>query len=177
MEYVALLRGINVGGNAKVEMSKLKTIFEKIGCQKVSTYINSGNVIFEAKQPHKELVTAIEAAIKKELGMDIPVVVRDADNIKMLCEKIPEEWTNDDECKTDVLFLWDEVDSADVVNKAVINPELENVLYLPGALIWNTGRENVAKGAGVKLIGTTLYRRMTVRNINTVRKLNTLLGN
>ncbi len=48
-KYVALLRGINVGGNKKVEMAKLKQVFEKLGYANVSTYINSGNVIFESK--------------------------------------------------------------------------------------------------------------------------------
>jgi uncharacterized protein (DUF1697 family) len=46
---------------------------------------------------------------------------------------------------------------------------------LPGALIWNIGRENVTRGGGVKLIKTDLYKQMTVRNINTVRKLNELM--
>jgi uncharacterized protein (DUF1697 family) len=49
------------------------------------------------------------------------------------------------------------------------------VLYLPGALVWNIGRQNVTKGSGIKLIKTNLYKHMTVRNINTVRKLQKLL--
>ena len=48
MKFIALLRGINVGGNNKVSMSELKVIFEQAGMQNVSTYINSGNVIFES---------------------------------------------------------------------------------------------------------------------------------
>ncbi|TGN13385.1 DUF1697 domain-containing protein [Leptospira ilyithenensis] len=49
MKYIALLRGINVGGNRKVEMKKLRNLFESLGYINVSTYINSGNVIFESE--------------------------------------------------------------------------------------------------------------------------------
>ena len=48
MKYVALLRGINAGKNRRIDMKELKLIFESIGCENVSTYINSGNVIFES---------------------------------------------------------------------------------------------------------------------------------
>lgn len=176
MIYVALLRGINVGGKSKVEMSKLKTVFESLGCQNVITYINSGNVIFSDNRTIKELIFLIEAAIIKDFGLNIRIVLRDLANIKKLCEEIPIIWTNDTEQKTDVLFLWDEIDDADIIDKIVINPRLENVRYISGALIWNIGRENVTKGNGVKLIKTDLYQHMTVRNINTVRKLYVLMS-
>lgn len=55
-KYVALLRGINVGGNNKVEMSKLKALFEKMGYTNVVTYINSGNVIFEAHSESTDIL-------------------------------------------------------------------------------------------------------------------------
>jgi uncharacterized protein (DUF1697 family) len=73
------------------------------------------------------------------------------------------------------MFLWDEIDNKDILDKVVIKPDIENVLYIDGALVWNIGRENVTRGGGVKLIKTDLYRHMTVRNINTVRKLNEMM--
>ena len=173
--YVALLRGINVGGKAPVAMSRLKACFETAGCTQVSTYINSGNVLFSDHRPAAQLVECIEVAIAQEFHLGVPVVIRDAANLALLCQKIPLEWTNDALQKTDVLFLWDEVDRPSVLDMVAVNPGIEHALYLPGALVWNIGRENVTRGGGVKLIKTDLYKHVTVRNINTVRKLNTLL--
>ena len=176
MVYVALLRGINVGGNSKVPMPELKAAFESLGCEDVSTYINSGNVVFCDGRPAKELVPLIEKIILKDFGFPVRVVLRDLKNINKLCEAIPASWTNDSEQKTDVLFLWDEIDSKDILEKIVINPKIENARYIAGALVWNIGRENVTKGGSVKLIKTDFYQHMTARNINTVRKLQTLMS-
>ena len=176
MVYVALLRGINVGGNAKVEMSKLKLTFESLGCQEVSTYINSGNVIFGDKRTSEKLIALIEAAIIKDFGINVRVVLRNKANIEAICKKVPKSWANDNTQRTDVLFLWDEIDDKDVLQKVAINPEIENILYLRGALVWNISRQNVTRGAGVKLIKTEIYKHMTARNINTVRKLNELMS-
>jgi len=174
-KYVALLRGINVGGKTKVEMPKLKQVFESLGFMEVSTYINSGNVAFSDSRSARQLPKLIEEAILKEFALNVPVVIRDKANIDMLTKKIPTSWTNDKVQKTDVLFLWDELDDEDVLRKVVFNPEIEKVIYLPGALVWNIGRENVRQGAGVKLIKSDLYKSITVRNVNTVRKLGDLM--
>lgn len=175
MIYVALLRGINVGGNHKVEMAQLKILFEGLGCTEVRTYINSGNVIFKDERPINTLEPLIETAIEERFGFKVRIVLRDSQNIAMLCQEIPVDWTNGAEQKTDVMFLWEEVDSPDALSQLVIKPEIERVQYLPGAIIWNIDRENVARGSGVKIIGTDLYKHMTMRNINTVRKLHQLM--
>jgi uncharacterized protein (DUF1697 family) len=175
MVYVALLRGINVGGKTKVEMPRLKAAFEDLGGEDVLTYINSGNVIFRDKRPATDLAPLIEKAINKEFGLDVRVLLRSATNLKKLTQEIPSSWTNDGKQKTDVMFLWEEIDSPGILKKVVINPQLENVRYIDGALVWNIGRENVTKGNGVKLIKTDLYRHMTIRNVNTVRKLYELM--
>ena len=88
---------------------------------------------------------------------------------------MPPDWTNDSAQRTDVLFLWDEIDNPAIVDKIVINPAIENILYIGGALVWNIGSANVRRGAGVKLIKTEFYQHMSARNINTVRKLATLM--
>lgn len=177
MVYVALLRGINVGGNAKVEMPRLKTVFESLGCTDVRTYINSGNVIFGDKRSAKELEPLIEKAIAKEFGLEIRVILRDAANIRKLCTEIPKEWTNGPATnqKTDVMFLWDEINDKSILTKVKINPDIENVRYIDGALVWNIARDNATRSGAHKLIGTDLYRHMTLRNINTVRKLHELM--
>ena len=175
VKYVALLRGINVGGNNKVEMPRLKRVVEELGCGNVITYINSGNVVFTDDRSTHELAQLATKSIKHEFGLEVPVVVRDQQNIAELCKKIPLNWTNDDQLRTDVMFLWQEIDSEDILDKIKINPEIENAIYFEGALVWNIGRQNVTRGAAIKLINTDVYKHMTIRNINTVRKLNDLM--
>lgn len=175
--YVALLRGINVGGKTKVDMATLKEAFESdVGASSVKTYINSGNVVFRHRRGAARLATDVERAIRDRFGLDVPVLIRDLDNIRALCDDaIPDEWTNDKEQKTDVLFLWEEVDSPDVLEQIDWNPKIENVRYAPGAVIWNIARSNATRGKMVRLVGTDIYKKMTIRNVNTVRKLRELM--
>ena len=78
MRYVALLRGINVGGNTMIKMTELKTSFENLGFNNVASYINSGNLAFDgAKASEEKLVAKIEKRIKQDFGLDIQVMVRD----------------------------------------------------------------------------------------------------
>jgi uncharacterized protein (DUF1697 family) len=172
---VALLRGINVGGNARVEMPRLKAVFEELGTNDVSTYINSGNVIFSDTRSRKQLESLIEAAIAKEFGLNVRVVIRDSANIDNLCKEVPADWTNNAEQKTDVIFLWEEADKPDVLEEIKVNPDVDNLIYIPGAVIWNFDRVNYRRSKMHSFIGTRVYKLMTARNINTVRKLNELL--
>lgn len=177
MKYVALLRGINVGGNNKVEMKKLKGIFESLGLTRVSTYINSGNVIFETtRKDRANLIREIEKELSEQVGLPLRIVLRDEKTIRMLCARIPETWKNDEDEKTDILFLWDEVDRKESVDELRLNPMVDGVLYLPGAIVWHIERKNYGKSGMHALIGTHIYKNMTARNINTLRKLNALLN-
>ncbi len=174
--YVALLRGINVGGNTKVEMKKLKALFERMKFTNVTTYINSGNVIFSTDLPQETLASHIEASIEKDFGFPVRVVVRDAKQISNIVAKVPESWINNAEQKTDVIFLWKEVDSPHVLKEILTNPEVDTLSYIDSAVIWHIDRAHYTQSAMHKLIGTHIYKQMTARNINTVRKLNKLMN-
>lgn len=177
MKYTALLRGINVGGNNKVEMAKLRATFEALGFKNVSTYINSGNIFFTTNSSDQSsLVAKIEKAIKKDFGLDIRVVLREFKNIEKLNNEIDKNWLNDKEMKTDVMFLWDEFDKAEIIKELVLRPEVDEVRYLPGALIWRVDREEINKSGMLKIVGTKLYKNMTIRNINTLRKLYSIMS-
>ncbi|KKS36670.1 MAG: hypothetical protein UU98_C0023G0004 [Parcubacteria group bacterium GW2011_GWD2_42_14] len=117
----------------------------------------------------------IEKALKKEFGFDIPVIVRDKRNILNLAKSIPSSWTNDSMHKTDVLFLWNSYDNKKTVSLLSITPQIDNLIYVRGAIIWSLKKKNYAKSGIHKLIGTLLYKHMTVRNVNTVRKLASLM--
>lgn len=175
-KYVALLRGINVGGNNKVEMPRLKKAFESSGYKNVSTYINTGNVIFESDKKNPEILTQeIEKKLKSTFGFEIKTVIRDSKNIQKLCKMLPSNWENNTEQKTDVLFLWKDFDTEDTIKLIISNPQVDNLKYISSAIIWNLQRENYTKSGMKKFIGTKVYKNMTARNINTVRKLNDLM--
>jgi len=174
--YVALLRGINVGGKTKVDMKTLKAVFEDLGCAQVSTYINSGNVIFRDERPPSELAPLAEAAVADRFGLPVRILIRDLGAIGALCDAIPDDWTNDATQRTNVLFLTDELDTPDVLESVVFDPAIENVLHAHGALIWNVSRDNSPRGSALKLVGNDAHLQMTARNVNTVRKLRELMG-
>ena len=171
-KYVALLRGINVGGNKKVEMAKLKKAFESVGYTDVSTYINSGNVLFTSAKENFDL---IEPALAKVFKFSIPVIVRSAANIKSVAKKIPSGWENDPSQKSDVIFLWDAYDKKSSFKLIATKEGIDELLYVPGAILWHINRDNYAKSGMHKFIGTEVYKNMTARNVNTVRKLASLL--
>lgn len=169
MKYIALLRGINVGGNHKVEMKKLKAIFESMGYTDVSTYINSGNVFFTSSSNAKKDLLKIEQVLKKTFGFAIPVVVQDQKTIQNIAKAIPSKWKNDTDQKTDVLFLFKEFDKKISLNLLMRKKGIDSVIYIPGAIIWNIHRKDYSKSGMYKLIGTPLYKNATIRNVNSLR--------
>jgi uncharacterized protein (DUF1697 family) len=172
MLYVALLRGINVGGNNKVEMKTLKKVFEDLEFENVKTYINSGNVIFSSKQEKLTSISKkIETAVEKEFGFSVNVVVKDKEQIITINKALPKTWLNNDKMKCDVMFLWDEVDKESVLDELPIKEDIDDVKYVEGAILWRVDRDKVTKSGMIKIVGTKLYKQMTVRNCNTLRKL------
>ncbi len=171
-KFVALLRGINVGGNCKVEMSRLKKTFEELGFQNVRTYINSGNVLFESGDENiKKLNALIEARLKETFKFEVKTLLRDAENILMLAQKVPKEWENGGDQKTDVLFLWEDYDSKDSLKLIEPKEGIDTLMYLPGTIVWNVDCKQLNKSGMKKFIGSKLYKKMTARNVNTLRKL------
>jgi uncharacterized protein (DUF1697 family) len=172
MIYVALLRGINVGGNNKIEMKKLKEVMERDGFRNVSTYINSGNIFFEDKDlTRQKLVEKFEKLITDEFGLTIKVLLKMKPEIESICTQIPSEWKNDKDMKSDVMFLWEGYDSESVLDSISINPEVDTVKYVPGVILWSLMKSKYNKSNMNDLIKNKLYKQMTVRNVNTVRKL------
>lgn len=106
MRYVALLRGINVGGNNMIKMEKLRETVAGLGFGDVKTYINSGNVIFDAKKADgKKLAGKIHDAIRLDFGFEISVMVRSIDEIKALIGDNPFEGQFENDKDLHALFL------------------------------------------------------------------------
>lgn len=88
--YVAMLRGINVSGSKPVKMDALRASFEALGFKNVRTYVQSGNVVFEAKErAAAPLGPKIAARIKRDFGYDVPVLVLGAAELGRVVEESP----------------------------------------------------------------------------------------
>lgn len=171
MKYVALLRGINVGGKNKIDMKQLVVAMSEAGFDEVSTYINSGNIFFRADDPEIKLTKKLEQLIHNKFGLDIKVLLRNKENIEEVVRSMPTNWVNDNNMKCDVMFLWDKYNNESVLAQLRVKPGIDEVKYVHGALLWKVDRENVTKSGMMKIVGTELYRNMTIRNCNTVRKI------
>ena len=88
--HVALLRGINVGGKHKLPMKELCPMFEAAGCERVRSFIQSGNVVFDASTAVAKGVPArVGAAIEKRYGFETPIVLRTAKELRAAFENNP----------------------------------------------------------------------------------------
>ncbi|ULC60123.1 DUF1697 domain-containing protein [Flaviramulus sp. BrNp1-15] len=88
--YIALLRGINVGGHKKVAMAELRKLLTKIGLSNVQTYIQSGNIIFHSSVKNKEeLEQKIHHAIQDHFGFDVSVLVRTGLDLQRIFDDCP----------------------------------------------------------------------------------------
>ena len=173
MKYVALFRGINVGKSKRIDMKMLKGMFERIGCLNVSTYINSGNVLFESNDKQETIVEDIENMLLADLGEEIKVLVKTQTQMTQIANSIPDEWVNDGKQKTDVAYLFQEINREDILEELPIKKEFLKILFVDGAIIWNVIRNVYNKSHLNKIIGHKLYKLMTVRNVNTARYLAT----
>jgi uncharacterized protein (DUF1697 family) len=86
--YLSLLRGINIGGNNKINMADLCLLYEELSFRNITSYIQSGNVIFDAKSDEK-LALKIENKIAKKFKLNITVVIRNMEQIRKVIEENP----------------------------------------------------------------------------------------
>jgi uncharacterized protein (DUF1697 family) len=174
-KYVALLRGINVGGKNIIKMSDLKQRFEAMGLADVSTYINSGNIIFSSENNSRDLEQNISAMLAREFGYTGRVAIRSAAEIIATAENIPASWHHDTDKKCNVIFLAHEIDDPEIIKQFKPLPGVEELYYYPGVLYWSALWSGITGGQMIKLSKNDIYRQMTVRNLNTTRKLAQLM--
>src|SRR3954451_17802889 len=161
---IALLRGVNVGGNKKVEMAKLRALMEELGHADVRTYGNSGNVVFTGpERSSKHLEQAIAAAF----GFPVPVVLRTRDELAAVVEANPLRDVATESAKYVVVFCAEEpvvsLDPQEYEPERFVVRGREVYLWLPAGL----ARSELAKLLATKPLGTN----STGRNWRTVEKL------
>ncbi len=174
MRYVALLRGINVGGNTMLKMSELKACLEQAGFENVVTYINSGNVGFDAAGDEASLVSKLESLIEAEFGKQVPVMVRAQSEIARIMSANPFADQFESHKEMHVLFLKEEMpaDTIAQLMKAATPPErfavVDREIYC-----------HLPMGVADSLLGKSFIEKklkiaVTGRNWRTVEKLSTL---
>jgi uncharacterized protein (DUF1697 family) len=170
--FVALLRGVNVGGNNMISMSSLKESFEKIGFTNVTTYINSGNIIFTTKEADaRKLEVKIEQMLSKEYDLGSKVVVRSLAEMEKLVKSLPSHWNGDSSWRYNVIFLRHSIDSEKILADLPFNSDIEQVVYRPGTLLWSAQVSDISRTNMQKLSTRKIFQDMTVRNLNTTKKL------
>ena len=170
--FVALLRGVNVGGNNMISMSALKESFIGIGFEQVTTYINSGNIIFKTKESDaRKLEKRIEQMLVKEYELDSRVVVRSLAEMEQLVERLPRNWESKSNWRYNVIFLRHTIDAEEILADVPIKEDIEEVVYVPGTLLWSAQVDELNRTNMLKLNKRKLYQDMTIRNTNTTRKL------
>jgi uncharacterized protein (DUF1697 family) len=170
--FVALLRGVNVGGNNMISMSALKKSFENLGFAEVSTYINSGNLIFKTKEDDaRKLEKKIEQMLSVDYQLNSKVVVRSLDEMAKLVKNLPASWDGDSTWRYNVIFLRHTIDSKEILAELPANTDIEEIVYRPGTLLWSAQVSSITKTNMAKLSSRRIFQDMTVRNLNTTRKL------
>jgi uncharacterized protein (DUF1697 family) len=171
--YVALLRGINVGGNNVIPMAALSKTFEGVGLASVKTYIQSGNVLFRtADADSRALEARVERALTKAHRYDARVVIRSLQEMAGVIDGLPRAWKSADATmRCNVLFLRHEIDSEAILDGLSPKANVEQVWYRPGVLYWSARTSDLSRTSMATLSSDAIYKQLTVRNLNTTKKI------
>lgn len=175
--HVALLRGINVGGRNRLPMQDLAGIFTDAGCTDVTTYIQSGNVVFRAPDDVASRISELAAAgIAARFDLRVPVVTRSAARLREIVSSNPFLDLESDFTKLHVAFLADRPTPASIA-KLDANRSPPDSFRLTGSEIYL----HLPNGAARTKLGNAYFDRTlattsTMRNWKTVLKLNELAG-
>ena len=175
MRYIALLRGINVGGNTMIKMADLKTSFEKLGFKSVVSYINSGNLAFDAAKAAEEKICArIQKAIETDFGKEIPVMIRPQSAIQEIVENNPFQGAFESHKQMHVLFMKAKMpaDKAAQLKAAETDAEKFEIIDREIYALLKNGVADSLLGTG--FIDKKLKIGTTGRNWRTVQKLSEL---
>lgn len=161
---IALLRGVNLGGHNKVEMSRLRTLVEQLGYSDVRTYVNSGNVVFSGRRRSEE---DLETAIEDEFGFEVPVVLRSRDELADVVAANPLAAVATDPARHVVFFCAG--DASTDLDAADFTPE---TFAIRGREVYLWAPAGFSRSALARLLANeSVGGKSTARNWRTVEKL------
>lgn len=174
--YVALLRGINVGGRNKVAMAGLRQVFRTAGYQSVATYIQTGNVLFSSPTAPKALEADIEAVLERHLDLPIVVVVRSLPQLQAVVANAPEGFgASPDTFHSDVVFLKAPLDAAAAMAVVQVRTSVDTAWEGDGVLYFQRVSARRSQSRMSRIAGTEEYSRMTIRNWSTTTRILALM--
>jgi uncharacterized protein (DUF1697 family) len=171
--YLALLRGINVGGRNPVPMGSLRACFERNGFEGVSTYIQSGNVVFgSSRSGLSELTGRIESMISREFGYTATVVVLSSSQLRRIVDSAPGGF-GDEPTKYayDVIFLKPPLTATAAIKHVATNPAVDRADAGPNSLYFSRLKSRAAQSKLSRIVSSPIYPNITIRNWRTTTKL------
>ena len=175
MKYIALLRGINISGKNKISMSELKSELEKNKYQNVSTYLNSGNVIFESDIDNKEsIMKDIYKIIKNKFNLEIPVFIMTSLELEDILSHNPDWWGTDDKEIYDNLIFIIPPTKYEEIYQTIGEPkeDIEKIKEYNNSIFWSFDLKNYRKSNWwTKTASTEISDKITIRTANTMRKV------
>jgi uncharacterized protein (DUF1697 family) len=169
--YVALLRGINVGTNNRIRMPDLRACFEAGGFDDVATYIQSGNVVFEAVGARVTVARTIEALLADRFGYPARIVLRSAPQMRAIVRDAPPRFGARPTHRYDVVFLREPLTAAAAMRDLPARGGVDDVRPGRGVLYAARPTGELARSRLTRLVGTPIYESMTIRNWRTTTKL------
>jgi uncharacterized protein (DUF1697 family) len=173
VRYVALLRGINVGGNNIIRMDALRAAFEALGLRTVTTFIASGNVLFEADSNDNAALTGqIERALATAFAYDSKIVLLSADDLRAAIAEAPPGFGEEpDTYRYDVLFVKPPMTPRKALAEIETTPGVDDVEAGTHALYFRRLTAQASRSRMSKIVGKPVYKSLTIRNWNTTRRL------
>ena len=175
MKYIALLRGINISGKNKISMPELKKLLEENNYQNVSTYLNSGNIIFECNIDNKEtIMDNIHTLIKTKFLLDIPVYITTDKELEDILNNSPKWWgSSNKEIYDNLIFIIPPTKYEEVYNTIGSPKEgLEQIEEYNNCIFWSFDLNNYRKSNWwVKTASTDIKDKITIRTANTMKKI------
>lgn len=169
MYYVALLRGINVGGRT-VRMSDLKACFDDMGFKDALTILQTGNVLFSSSQKVDALKRTIEAGLLREFEYPAHAQIIELSRLRALVEASPYD-EGDPQTHSYVVFFENGLEEQ-LVNEVKLNPDIERIQVGDGVLYWNVPKGSTLDTAFAKQLVKKRFKDFhTTRNMKTLRKV------
>ena len=167
-KYIALLRGVNVGGKNIISMPRLKAAFSD-----VVTYIQSGNILFCSEDKDAAaLQQECRRIIADSFGLDIPVAVISAKDLRDALTHAPEWWDSGTDAKHNAIFVIAPATAEDIIEKVgEAKPEYERVAWHGPVIFWTAPLETFSRTRWSKVSSASVYGSITIRNANTAKKL------
>ncbi|MFZ5858803.1 MAG: DUF1697 domain-containing protein [Chloroflexota bacterium] len=175
--YLALLRGINVGGKNIIKMADLKASFEEMGFSNVLTYIQSGNVLLRSDENDKiALTTRIEQGLSRRFDFDAKIVAISHKELAAIVRDAPDRFGTDaKKFRYDVIFLKEPLTPKEAMESVKVREGVDTAHAGKQALYFSRLISRASQSHLTKIIGTPVYQNMTIRNWNTTTKLLALM--